>query len=616
MRIRTQLLVATGGAVCVALATVAALAWVARQNAAALQAQADSQEVARNVASLLTLTQEYTLYESERPVAQWHARHDRLVQTLQTALQRESPPDPELLALREHVLGLPPLFQKLEEAVHAGSSDLAQRRRKLMIERLVAESQDLVEARYRWAMATAAQQERQQRLFTAIMLSAPAVLLAVILGLALVVVRGALQPLARLQSAARAIQAGDLPVRCDHGERNELGDAARAVDAMALSLQAANRTLQQEVAQRSDAEHRLRLIMESSPLGILVSDEHGRCRFANAAWQRITGLNLEQALGAGWPAAVHPADRGRIIQEHGAAGTPRVIEYRCLRPGDQVVWVREHIAPMHREGAWDGLVGTAEDITERRLLDQTLVARTEALARSNEELERFAYVASHDLQEPLRMVTSYGQLLMRRHQAQLSHEAQEFLGFVIDGGQRAQALIGDLLSLARIDSQARPLQPVALTAVLEDTLKQLQVRIREAGASVTHDELPTVAADARQLGQVFLNLVGNALKFHGTAAPRIHVGAAREAGGWRISVADNGIGIEPRFFERIFMMFQRLHLRSDYEGTGIGLAICKKVVERHGGRIGVQSEPGRGSTFFFTLPDRLPVRANEAAAAV
>ena len=616
MRIRTQLLVAAACAIFVAVASVGALAWVARQSAAALKAQGDSQEVARNVASLLTLTQEYTLYESDRPVAQWHARHDRLVQTLQAALERESPPDPLLLALRDQVLGMLPLFQKLEEAVREGSSDLAQRRRKLMIERLVSESQDLVEARHRWAMDIGAQQVRQQRLFTAIVLSAPAVLLAVILGLAMVVVRGALRPLARLQSAALAIQGGDLSVRCDHGERNELGDAARAVDAMALSLHAANQTLQQEVAQRSDAEHRLRLIMESSPLGILVSDDRGQCRFANAAWQRIAGLGLEQALGAGWLAAVHPGDRGRVIEEHGVAGEPRVSEYRCLRPDGRVVWVREHIAPMHREGAWDGLVGTAEDITERRLLDQTLVAHAEALARSNEELERFAYVASHDLQEPLRMVTSYGQLLMRRHRAQLNHDAQEFLDFVIDGGQRAQALIGDLLSLARIDSQARPVQPVALAAVLEDTLQQLRVRISEAGASVTHDALPTVAADARQLGQVFLNLVGNALKFHGTAAPRIHVSATREAGSWRISVADNGIGIEPRFFERIFAMFQRLHLRSDYEGTGIGLAICKKVVERHGGRIGVQSEPGCGSTFFFTLPDRLPVRANKAAAAV
>ena len=608
VRIRTQLLMAAAGAALVALTVLAALAYVTRLSAAALLAQRDSQDVARNVASLLTLTQEYTLYGNERPVAQWHTHYAQLAQTVQAAVQREAAPDPALRSLHEHVLDLQSLFQKLEETVRQGPSDLAQRRRELMIERLVAATQEMVEARHRWASAIGAQQAHDQRIFTAIVLSAPAVLLAVIVGLGLVVLRGTLQPLARLQSTALAIQGGDLSVRCDRGERNELGDAARAVDAMALSLLGANQTLQQEVEQRREAEHRLRLVMESSPLGMCVSDAQGQCLFTNAAWQRIAGLGLEQSLGGGWAAALHPDDRARVTSDRRTAGGPQVSEHRYQRPDGRIVWVRDHIAPMHRDGAWAGLVSTVEDITDRRRLDETLAARTTELARSNEELERFAYVASHDLQEPLRMVTSYGQLLMRRHHAQLNTDAQEFLGFVVDGGKRAQALISDLLSLARINSQARPVQPVALAAVLDDTLRQLGARMLETGASVTRDALPTVAADARQLGQVFLNLIGNALKFHGTAAPRIHVGAAHEHGAWRISITDNGIGIEPRFFERIFVMFQRLHLRSDYEGTGIGLAICKKVVERHGGCIGVQSEPGRGSTFFFTLPDLLPAQ--------
>lgn len=202
------------------------------------------------------------------------------------------------------------------------------------------------------------------------------------------------------------------------------------------------------------------------------------------------------------------------------------------------------------------------------------------------------------------MVTSYGQLLVRRHQADLKPEAQEFLQFMVDGGQRAQSLIRGLLSLARLDSQAKPWQPVPLEGVLADTLRQFQLKLAESGAVVTHDALPTVLADAQQIGQLLGNLIGNALKFRGAAAPAIHVGATREAGAWRISVHDNGIGIDPKFFDRIFVMFQRLHLRSEHDGTGIGLAICKKVVERHGGRIGVQSAPGQGSTFFFTLPDQ------------
>ena len=213
------------------------------------------------------------------------------------------------------------------------------------------------------------------------------------------------------------------------------------------------------------------------------------------------------------------------------------------------------------------------------------------------------------------MVTSYCQLLVRRHKAQLNAEAQEFLGFVVDGGQRAQALIGDLLNIARLNSQARPMQPVALEAVLADVLRHLRLRVTETGATVTHDPLPVVPADARQMGQLLQNLISNALKFHGSEMPAVHIGALEVDGFWRISVTDNGIGIEPKYFERIFVIFQRLHLRTDYQGTGIGLAICKKVVERHGGRIGVESKAGKGSTFFFTIPLRLQISQRDATKA-
>jgi signal transduction histidine kinase len=201
-------------------------------------------------------------------------------------------------------------------------------------------------------------------------------------------------------------------------------------------------------------------------------------------------------------------------------------------------------------------------------------------------------------------VTSYGQLLVRRHGERLDGEAREFLDFIVDGGQRAQALIGDLLGLARVSSQARPFEPVALAPLLEQALRGLRLAMEESGAVVTHDEpLPVVSGDRRQLMQLLHNLLANALKFRTGEPPRVHVGARCDDGQWRISVTDNGIGIDAQFHGRVFGMFQRLHLRSAYGGTGIGLAICKKVVERHGGHIGVESAPGRGSTFWFTLPD-------------
>ena len=351
-------------------------------------------------------------------------------------------------------------------------------------------------------------------------------------------------------------------------------------------------------------EQRLRMVMDSSPLGMFVTDAQGRCRFTNAAWQRIAGMDGEQCLGDGWARAIHPEDRERMAAKWAdAVRSGSASEHRYRRPDGSVVWVRGYVSPVIDDRYDVGVVGTVEDITERRRLDQALAASTAELKRSNEDLERFAYVASHDLQEPLRMVTSYGQLLVRRHRASLPAEAQEFLDFMVDGGQRAQALIRDLLSLARIDSQARPWEPVAIDALLADTVQQLRMRIRETGAEVTHGPLPVVLADARQMGQLFANLVGNALKFRGSQVPRVHVSAERAGDGWRIEVHDNGLGIETRFFERIFVMFQRLHLRSEHEGTGIGLAICRKIVERHGGQIGLESVPGQGSTFHFTLPD-------------
>ncbi len=402
-----------------------------------------------------------------------------------------------------------------------------------------------------------------------------------------------------LGNETRAMQVSYVPERDAAG--NVLGVFAVAIDVTPLRR----------------AEQQVRTVMESSPLGVLVIDAQGYCRAANPAWHGIVGLTPEQTLGAKMGGFLHPEDHDRVIDERNAvlaSGEPGVGEHRYVRPDGTLVWVRRHIARLQLEGYGACFISTVEDITERRQLDQTLAARTAELARSNEELERFAYVASHDLQEPLRMVTSYGQLLVRRHKARLDAQAQEFLGFMVDGGQRAQALIADLLSLAHVGSQALPMTPVALDSVLADVLRQLEPRIRDAGATVTHDALPSVAADARQIGQLLQNLIVNVLKFRGKLAPLIHVGAGREGEAWRISVSDNGIGIEPRFQTRIFEMFQRLHLRTDYEGTGIGLAICKKVVERHGGRIGVDSEPGRGSTFFFTLPRYIPAPVAKAEA--
>jgi PAS domain S-box-containing protein len=252
----------------------------------------------------------------------------------------------------------------------------------------------------------------------------------------------------------------------------------------------------------------------------------------------------------------------------------------------------------------EGILVTAaiRDITARKDAEAHLVEKVEELKRSNEELEQFAYVASHDLQEPLRMVASYTQLLSRRYKGRLDSDADEFIAFAVDGASRMQRLIQDLLVYSRVGKRGLELVDVSSEESLQQALINLRGAIEESGATVTHDPLPRVMADEIQLIQLFQNFVGNAIKYHGPAVPLVHISSARNGGMQCIfSVRDNGIGIDPQFFEKIFGMFQRLHKREEFAGTGMGLAICKKIVERHGGSLSVESQPGQGSTFRFTV---------------
>jgi PAS domain S-box-containing protein len=260
-------------------------------------------------------------------------------------------------------------------------------------------------------------------------------------------------------------------------------------------------------------------------------------------------------------------------------------------------------------GDFKGYRGVGKDITARRLAEaelrdahDELARRAQDLARSNAELQQFAYVASHDLQEPLRMVSSYTQLLVRRYGGMFDTDAKEFMDFIVDGATRMKQLIEDLLAYSRVGTRGHEFQPIDSGAMLEQALANLRATIESSGAKVTYDALPTVIADDGQLVQLFQNLIGNAIKFRSEEAPRIHVGVKEAKSEWVFSISDNGIGIDPQYFERIFVLFQRLHSKAEYPGTGIGLAICKKIMDRHGGRIWVESRPGQGSTFYCTLP--------------
>lgn len=335
---------------------------------------------------------------------------------------------------------------------------------------------------------------------------------------------------------------------------------------------------------------------------VMLADEDLRIIQVNDAASEVYGYTREELLGMTLADLHDPGTRDRAREEAELAKREgsRVFEAKHVRRDGTLFDMEVSVRAIESEGR-TFLLSIKRDITERKRADEELRARSEDLARSNAELEKFAYIASHDLQEPLRMVSSYTQLLQRRYQGRLDSDADEFIAYAVDGANRMQTLIKDLLAYSRVGTQGAPFSPTDLEMVFGDVLRALEQMIAEAGATVTHDPLPVVSCDPTQIGRVFQNLIANAIKFRRDESPKVHVSAREADGEWVFSVADNGIGVDPEYFDRIFVIFQRLRSRADYPGTGMGLAICKRIIDRHGGRIWVESAPGVGSTFYFTL---------------
>jgi PAS domain S-box-containing protein len=349
------------------------------------------------------------------------------------------------------------------------------------------------------------------------------------------------------------------------------------------------------------SEARFRALVEGAPNGMVMVDASGTIVLANAELERVFGYERGELTGRGIETLVpvgargtHPAQRAAYHRspERRAMGAGR--DLFGLRKDGTEVPVEIGINPVERNGE-RFIVASVVDISDRKEAELEL-------RRSNDELQRFAYVASHDLQEPLRTVASYVQLLERRYKDKLDDDAREFINFAADGARRMQRLVEDLLLLSRVGSRGLDLVPTEADAVVDAAIADLELTIAETGATISRSPLPIVRGDFRQLQQLFANLIGNAIKFRGASAPVLEIGARREGSHHVFHVRDHGIGIEPQYYERIFVIFQRLHGRDEYPGTGIGLAICKKIIERHAGRIWVESAPGQGSTFFFSLP--------------
>jgi PAS domain S-box-containing protein len=355
-------------------------------------------------------------------------------------------------------------------------------------------------------------------------------------------------------------------------------------------------------------EERYRGLLEAAPDAMVVVNRAGAIVLLNVQAEKQFGYNRDELLGQKITNIIPVGFAERLIADGTRSAADALaqqigmgIELLGLRKNGTEFPIEIMLSPLESD---DGTLVTAaiRSIATRKQAEANLLSNIEELNRSNEELAQFAYIASHDLQEPLRMIASYTQLLSKRYKGKLDPEADEFIAFAVDGANRMQRLIQDLLAYSRVGTKAKELRETSSELALERALKNLGRTVGESHATVTHDPLPTVRADETQLVQLFQNLVGNGIKYHGSDAPRIHVSAAMNGERkWIFSVRDNGLGIDAKYFERIFGMFQRLHGREEFEGTGIGLAICKKIVERHGGAISVESQPGHGSTFRFAL---------------
>ncbi|MGB0909586.1 MAG: PAS domain-containing protein, partial [Nitrospirales bacterium] len=362
---------------------------------------------------------------------------------------------------------------------------------------------------------------------------------------------------------------------------------------------------EKQVEQLTD---RLQLATQSAEIGVWDLDVVNNILTWDDQMYTLYGLGSDTFSGAyeAWTTALHPDDHERAhtaLQEALAGGAPFNASFRILWPNQSIHHIRA-FATVHRNtiGEVERMIGVNWDITEEKAAEEELTAYIENLRRSNSELEQFAYVASHDLQEPLRKIRNFSELLEARAKDHLPAEALKYLAPIVDGAVRMQTLVQDLLTYSRVARGELTVERVDLQKIVEQVTNNLEAIIADGQARITLNPLPTIEANLTQMEQLFQNLIGNGLKYHGPNIPSIEVSVTKKKQYWEFAIRDNGIGFDQQYADRIFVIFQRLHTKKEYAGTGIGLAICKKIVELHGGEIWVESTPNEGSTFFFTLP--------------
>lgn len=360
-----------------------------------------------------------------------------------------------------------------------------------------------------------------------------------------------------------------------------------------------------------DSEQKFKAICNSAQDAIILIDNDGNIIYWNNSAENIFHYSEGEVLGKNLHKLLAPEkyhvnhfsamEKFKATGEGNAIG--KTLDLTALRKNGEEFPIELSLSAIKIKDKWNA-VGIIRDTSERKKIEKLLKERTEALEKSNKELEEFAYIASHDLQEPLRMISSYVQLLERRYKNKLDQDANDFISYAVEGSARMKALINDLLAYSRVGTKGKEFAKTNISDILKKVLQNLQIALEENKVEISIGPMPVIMADDTQMIQLFQNLIGNAIKFKNKNPPKISIDCKEKNGNYIFSVSDNGIGIEKEYYDRIFMIFQRLHTRDKYPGTGIGLAVCKKIVERHGGSIWLESEVGKGTIFYFSIPKR------------
>ncbi len=588
-----------------------ALAFMIQSKAQQGMAAADA--IKHDSSRINILSSRYLMHREEATRSQWLRTHDSLEKVLKETPVQEKESWTVANRMLQNLAGMKALFTQVTSGYEKGRFESASRTADSLImqagdlsmdaSRLVAISDEEIRTVNRRVLQT----------FT---------VFSILMALAVLAASSALSrrisdPINRLRAGTEIIGSGNLDYRTGIRSDDEIGRLSESFDQMAAGLKAitvSRDELAKEVAERKRAEEALRqnqrfleAVIQNAPACIKLVAEDGSLLQMNQAGLRILEADsLGQVQGKNISSCAsfqyRPAFMNLVKEVfQGKTGT---LEFEAASLKGKPLWLSTHAVPLYdNAGNITALLGITVDITGRKHAEDERERLIGELARSNKELEQFAYVASHDLQEPLRMVAGFVSLLEKKYKGRLDEKADKYIRFAVDGSLRMEKLIEGLLAYSRVSTRGIEFRRVDLEQVFNEAAANLSAAIRESKAHVTRDDLPAVMGDETQLLQLLQNLIGNAVKFRKTdVPPEVHISAQKKETEWLFEVRDNGIGIKKEDFGKLFQVFQRLHSREEYPGTGIGLAVCKKIVERHGGRIWVESVPGEGTSFFFTIP--------------